>query len=405
MHRIVIVGGGFGGVAAAKAIKKNGLCNVHITLISEKPWLEYYGVLYRLIRGESADKVCLPLWMILGCCIQRCTDVITHIDPKTQTVRGTKGMYHYDTLILAPGSVPAYFNIPGMEEHAFTMRGAMDGMDIHERVIAQIATMAKAKSKKQSKQGRFVVIGGGPTGIEVAGEVLPLAQQTAYKYDIDPTHISVDLLEASEHIFPIAGQKASLRIQKRLEHLGVNVHLRTTVQAATSAGVILADGTRLEAATIIWTAGVAAHPLLRTIADVTLDKRGRIVVDELLRIPSHHNIFVLGDAASTPYSGMAQTAVYDGLFVARVLTAQHKRTRLPIYAPQAPAYAIPAGHRWSAVKLGSLHCYGIIGSVLRRAADLHVYMLLLPWRYVPAAFLGRLGGHYHSSSPSDRHVS
>lgn len=388
-HRVVIVGGGFGGVATAKALKKSGLCNLHITLISEKPWLEYYGVLYRLIRGESEDQVCLPLWMILGCCIRRITDVVQQIDPLKKIVKTKNGVYAYDTLVLAPGSIPAYFNIPGMEEHALTMRGAIDAMDIHERVITHIAAMAKEKGATQKKLGRFIVIGGGPTGIEVAGEIMPLAKETARKYDIDSSHISVDLLEASEHIFPIAGADASRRIQERLQALGVTVHVNAAVQSADASGVQLADGKRLEAATIIWTAGVKAHPILGTIPQAELDKRGRTIVDELLRIPAHPSIFVLGDAASTPYSGMAQTAVGDGLFAAKVIVATLTNKVIPTYVPKPPAYAIPAGHRWSAVKLGPVRVYGIFGSVLRRAADVHVYILLIPWKYIPAAFFGR----------------
>lgn len=388
-HRIVIVGGGFGGVTAVKALKKTGLQNLCITLISDKPWLEYYGVLYRLIRGESPDEACLPLPIMLGHGVHRVIDAVHRIDAAQKSVIGGKGSYHYDTLILAPGSVPSYFGIKGMEEHAMTMKCAADAVDIRERVIAQIAAMAKEKGAAKKRLGRFIVIGGGPTGIEVSGEILPLARETAWKYGIDASTISVDLLEAMDRLLPIAEEDTSERVKQRLQKLGVNVHLQCAVASADLSGVKLVDGKKIDAATIIWTAGVKAHPLLSTIDGLSLDRRGRAVVDKLLRVPKHPSIFVLGDCAATPYSGMAQTAVEDGIFVAKVIKSTLTRSPIPKYEAKKPAYAIPAGTMWSAVKFGPLRVYGILGSVLRRAADIHVYMLVLPWRHIPAAFFGK----------------
>lgn len=389
MHRIVIVGGGFGGVTAVKALKKSGLHNLCITLISDKPWLEYYGVLYRLIRGESPDEACMPLGLMMGCDVHRVIDEISSVDPTKKTVNGNKGSYAYDTLILAPGSVPSYFGIAGMQENALTMKSAAEAVDIRERVIAQVAKMAKEKGTMKKRLGRFIVIGGGPTGIEVSGEILPLARQTAEKYDIDMSTLSVDLLEAADRLLPIAEENTSSKVKKRLEKLGVHVRLQCAVASADASGVVLASGEKLDAGTIIWTAGVKANPLLATIPGLVLDKRGRAVVDEALRASGQPDIFVLGDCASTPYSGMAQTAVEDGIFVAKVIAATMKNKPLPTYKAKKPAYAIPAGTMWSAVKFGPLRVYGLLGSVLRRAADIHVYMLILPWRHIPAAFFGR----------------
>lgn len=389
VHRIIVVGGGFGGITTVKALQKSGLQNLCITLISDKPWLEYYGVLYRLIRGESPDEACMPLQLMVGPTVHRVIDEVTGIDPIKKKVMGGKNQYAYDTLILAPGSVPSFFGIPGMQENAMTMKSSVDAVEIRERVIAQVAAMAKEKGAAKKRLGRFVVIGGGPTGIEVAGEIMPLALETARKYAIDTSTLSVDLLEAADKLLPIAEETTSQKVKERLEKLGVNVHLQCAVSSADASGVTLAGGEKLEAGTIIWTAGVKAHPLISTIPGIALDKRGRALVDEMLRIPGHPEIFVLGDCASTMFSGMAQTAVEHGIFVAKIIVATMTNKPIPSYKEKRPAYAIPAGSTWSAVKFGPLRVYGLLGSVLRRAADIHVYMLILPWRYIPAAFFGK----------------
>jgi NADH:ubiquinone reductase (H+-translocating) len=393
MHRIVIVGGGFGGVTAAKELAKKQLDDCDITLISDKSHLEYYGVLYRLIRGESPDEACLPLDIILPRSIRRAVDSARDIDPVKKTVNGLRRTFTYDTLILAPGSVPSYFGIEGMDHHSITMKSASDAVAIRRRVIRQIRSMARETDPVRRRAlGRFIVIGGGPTGIEASGEILPLARKTAHRLGMSCRGISVTLLEAADRLLPSAEPHTSQKILERLHALGIAVRLRCAVSSADVAGVTLKDGQRLEAATILWTAGVKAHPLLETVEDLALDKRGRAVVDTLLRVPNHPDIFIVGDCAATPFSGMAQTAVEDGHFVSEVIAAMHRKKPMPVYKPKAPAYAIPAGTAWSAVKFGPLRVFGMAGAVMRRAADIHVYMLILPWRRIPAAFLGRSNG-------------
>jgi NADH:ubiquinone reductase (H+-translocating) len=388
-HRVVIVGGGFGGVTAAKALKQSGLRDIDITVISDKPHLEYYGVLYRLIRGESPDEACLPLRVVLGKGIRRVIDTVEKVDAAKKMVQGKHGSYIYDTLILAPGSVAAYFGIAGMEEQSITMKSAEEAVAIRRRVIRQVTAMVKAVGAERRRLGSFVVIGGGPTGIEAAGEILPLACKTAHRLGSCCCGISVTLLEGADRLLPTGEQTASQKILDRLRQLGVHVRLQCAVTAADNGSVTLTIGEQLNAATVIWTAGVKAHPLLETVAGLERDKRGRAVVDAFLRVPKHPEIFVVGDCAATQYSGMAQTAVEDGHFVAQVLKATLTKTVMPVYKPNPPAYAIPAGTMWSAVKFGPLRVYGLMGSVLRRAADIHVYMLILPWYRIPAAFFGR----------------
>ncbi len=369
-RKIVIVGGGFGGVTAALHSAKARLEDTSITLISDKTWLEYYGVLYRIMAGAHLSEACIPLKLIVGHLpIKIVTDSVKSINAAKKIVEGQSKTYAYDTLILAPGSVPSYFGIEGMDKHSMTLKHTGDALDLREKIL-------RGKGSKQ----RWIVIGGGATGIEVAGEIRHLSKGA----------IDVDMIEAMDRLLPFAEPTASEKILKRLQKLGVNVHLNTSVAKAGKGSVTLKDGTTMKGSVIVWTAGVKAHPLIAAIKGLEVDKRGRAVVDAHLRSKTHPDIFVLGDCASTPYAGMAQTAVDDGVFVAHVLKAQQSNSPAPTYKPRPPAYAIPAGPLWAAVKYGPLHVYGILGYMMRRAADIHVYMLILPWRYVPAAYFGRI---------------
>lgn len=366
-HRVVIVGGGFGGVTSALHLSKKHLKDTDITLISDKPHLEYYGVLWRLIGGAKLGEACIPLKLMLGSTVTINVDAITSINAKSKKVNGVKATYDYDTLILAPGSVSAYFNIPGMEEHSITMKSTAEALKI--RSIIQ----------KQKTAGPYVIVGAGPTGIEIAGEIMRLEPKA-----------DVHLIEAMDRVLPTIEPKASAKVLKRLQDLNIHVHLNTAVASADSKGITFKDGTTMNATTLMWTAGVKAHPLISSIPGLELDRRGRAMVDAQLRAKGQPDIFILGDCAVTQFSGMAQTAYEDGKHVANVIQAERSGGEAPAYKPVPPAYAIPAGPLWAAVKFGPLRVYGLLGYFMRRAADLHVYSLILPWHKVPAAFFGRI---------------
>lgn len=366
-HRIVIVGGGFGGVTAALHLSKKHLNDTEIILISDKPNLEYYGVLWRLVGGAKLGEACIPLKAMLGKNVTVDIDAITSINAKAKKVNGVKAAYDYDTLILAPGSVPAYFNIPGMEEHSITMKSAEEALKIR-RII-----------QSQKANGSYVIVGAGPTGIEIAGEIIRLVPAA-----------DVHLIEAMNRVLPSVEPKASAKVLKRLKDLKINVYVNTAVASADSTGITFKDGTKMSATTLMWTAGVKAHPLVSSIEGLESDSRGRATVDGQLRAKGQKDIFILGDCALTKFSGMAQTAHEDGKHVANVIAAEHAGKPAPAYKPVAPAYAIPVGPLWAAVKFGPLRVYGLLGYLMRRAADVHVYSLILPWHKVPAAFFGSI---------------
>lgn len=389
-HRILIVGGGFGGVAAARALAKRRLPDVEITVLTTHPWIEYYGVLYRLIGGGRLSQACIPLAIILPKSVKVVIDRAQSIDAIGKIVKGKNGAYQYDSLILSPGSEPAYFGIPGMDEHSFSMTNVHQTLRLGNDVRRDVAALRTAKGDEREGLGRFVVIGAGPTGIEISGEVMPYARALAREHGVDPSLIEVDLIEAADRLLPHVEPTASARVLKRLRSLGVNVMLNTPVASASEGSIQLKNGTVIRSSSIVWTAGAKASGLLASVVGIELDKRGRAAVNDHLQARGVHGIYVLGDCAATPYSGMAQTAFADGVFVADVIASSLVNKPLPLYTAAEPSYAIPAGPRWAEVKFFFIHASGFFGYVLRRAADIHVYMLIMPWRYVLAAFFGTI---------------
>lgn len=388
-YRVLIVGGGFGGVCAARELAKRRVPDVEITLMTDRPWIEYYGVLYRVIRGGPIPQACMPLKMVLQPEIRVVIDRAVSVDSSKKTVTGKGGTtLPYDTLVLAPGSEPAFFGIPGMQENAWPMMSAHNALRVKAAIPERIAAMKTAGDEERRVLGRFVVIGAGATGVETSPDLLLEAREQAKAAGLDPSFIRVDLIEAADRVLPLVEPKASAKTLARLRSLGVEVHLQTAVASATKNAVTLKDGTVIEAATILWTAGLKASPLLETVQGMERDKRGRAVVDEHLRAKGVADVYVVGDCASTTFAGMAQTAIDDGVFVARTFAALRTGRHAPHYDPAPPAYAIPAGPWWAAVKYKFIRAYGYPGYVLRRLADIHVYMLVMPWRYVFWSYTG-----------------
>ena len=388
-HRILIVGGGFGGVTAAQHLAKKNLPDVSITLLTDKPWLEYHSILYRVIAGGHPSESCIPLALVVpsSVTIVRGNMAQTDTVQKTVTTKDSQTL-PYDTLILAPGSEPSYFNIPGMQEHSITMKSVEDALALRQHVDDCVTAMVQADASGRAMLGHFVVIGAGPTGIEIAGDIIGSARALARSKGLDPSLIQVDLIEAADRVLPATEPVTSKKVEKRLRAMGVNVLLNTAVSSAEETVVHLKEGQAIETKSIIWTAGVKASTSLSSVTGLTLDKRGRATVDAQLQ--TMPNVFVLGDCAATPYAGMAQTAIEDGVFAAGVIEAELTGTSLPAYNPTQPAYAIPVGPHWAAVRYKGLHLYGFAGYIMRRAADMESYLLLLPFTRSIQAFFGKI---------------
>ncbi|MBI4101319.1 FAD-dependent oxidoreductase [Candidatus Microgenomates bacterium] len=377
--KVVIVGGGFGGVRVA--LKLAGDESFQVKLISDRSYFEYHAALYRSATGRSPLEVAIPLadFFERAQNVEVLKDSIDKLDAKKQIATGQSGAkYSYDVLILALGSVTQYFGIKGLKEYSFGVKS------IHE-ALALKRHLHEDLTKQEREPANYVVVGAGATGVELAAELTSYLKKVRRRHKVKQA-FKIDLVEAAEHVLPMLPVDMAAKVEGRLEQLGIKLFLSTSVKAETLAAIKLPRG-QIHSHTVVWTAGVTNHPFFKKYPGLfRLGHGDRVVVNDYLEAAD--NIYVIGDSAETPHSGMAQTALRDANFVAGNLKRSLRRQPRRPYRSQPPIYAIPVGPHWSAVLWGSLRIYGRLGWVMRRLADLRLYLKFLPprkalttWRY------------------------
>lgn len=367
---ITIVGGGFGGIKAALELAEEK--NNRITLITDKPDFQYYPALYSSATGHSHLESWVPLGTIFAGKhnIHVHIDTITSIDPAKKTLQGDSGKtYDYDQCILALGTVTTYFGIKGLETYAYGIKSEAEIKRLKQHIYTDIA-------ENHTMDKRYVVVGAGPTGVELAAALGSYLRRMCEHYGVKKLDIKIDLIEAAPRILPRMSERSSKKVQKRLEKLGVNVQVGKVVESATEDDLTV-SGNSIDSRTVIWTSGVANHPFYKANeAHFEFAKNGRIVVDDYMR--AGKNIYVIGDNAATPFTGLAQTALHDALFVAGNLKRQAKGKRLKKYKAVMPPVVVPVGEDWAVFEWHGLRLYGWMASLLRRAADFIGYNDMLP---------------------------
>ncbi len=362
-QRIVIVGGGFGGIKTALELAKY-TDKFDITLISERSDFWYFPTLYHTATGGTRHESSITIKHLLhGKDVKFVEGTAESVDraAKNLILKGKdKPAVPYDKLVLALGSVTNYFNIPGLPEFSYGVKSIGEAEELKRHLHQQIIDDGKPDLN-------YVIVGGGPTGIELAGNLGRYMQETLKRHGIDGRPVHVDLVEGAKHLMPRMPKSVGRAIERQLRSLGVKLYLGKAVQGET-ADELTVDGKPIRSHTVIWTAGQANNPFF-TANSFTLSPRKKALVDEFLRSYDDRSIFIIGDNAETQYSGMAQTAVYDAEFVAANFV--HELTGDPklAYKPKKPVYVTPAGHRWAAVEWGNFHFYGLLGWWLREAAD------------------------------------
>jgi NADH dehydrogenase len=396
--KIVIAGGGFGGIRSALALEAKRLRGVKIILVSQTPHFEYAAALYRVVTGRSPLEVCIPLREIFaGKNVEVAEDEIVAIDPAGKSMRGASGShYRYDYAIAAFGSETAYFGIPGLRERSFGFKSIPQALRLKKHLHEAFAAALKAGPDEKISAAHIVIVGGGASGVELAGELTLYAKSVARNHGLLPSFVTIDLIEAASRLVPSLPEDVSGRIEKRLRSLGINIFLNRTVMEEDIKKIHLKD-MEFKTETVIWTAGVKPHKMYGKIPGLELDKKGRAAVDRHLRAPKFPELFILGDGASTPYSGMAQTADHDGSYAADAIARAILKKPLVPYRPRAPIYAIPVGPGWAAVVKKNFRVYGMIGWWLRRSADFRYFLTILPFPKAILAF--RNGARIAESCP------
>ncbi len=369
--KITIVGGGFGGVKTALELAKHK--HNRITLISDKPDFQYYPALYGTATGRSH----LQSWVSLGSILANklnvdvIIDKIESVDPKAKTLTGATGnTYEYDNLVLALGSVTTYFGIEGLDHYAFGIKSETEIKNLKHHLYQQM-------SEERVMDKHYVIVGGGPTGVELAAALGLYIERLRQEYHLPKRKVVIDLVEASPRLLSRMHPKISERVQKKLESLGVNVETDKKVESATAEGLMV-SGKPLSSHTIIWTSGVANNPFFANNAEhFQLAKNGKIELNQHLR--TRDGIYIIGDNASTPYSGLAQTALHDALFVANNFKRRQASKLLKKYKPVKPPVVIPIGDDWAAFEWKFIRLFGWPAVMLRKAADMIGYHDILPF--------------------------
>ena len=320
---VVIVGGGFGGLSAARAL---GGRDVRVTLLDRRNHHVFQPLLYQVATaGLSAPDVAAPLRRILR--RHRNVTVLlaeaARIDAAGRTVVLTDGEMAYDYLILATGATHSYFGHDEWERFAPGLKSLEDALEIRRRMLLAFERAEREPERpRRAEWLTFVVIGGGPTGVELAGTLVEIARYTLRREfrHIDPSEARVILLEGLDRVLPPYPPDLSEKARQQLERLGVEVRTRSLVTAVGPEGVSLgAEG--LRARTVLWAAGVAASPLGRSLG-AAVDRVGRVKVQPDLSVPGHPEVFVVGDLAAfeqdgRPVPGVAPAANQMGGHAAR----------------------------------------------------------------------------------------
>ena len=343
-HRVVIIGSGFGGLFAAKHLRR---ADVDVTLIAKTTHHLFQPLLYQVATGIlSVGEIAPATRIILR--KQRNAEVllgdVVGIDLANKTVTSKlldwERVTPFDSLIVAAGAQQSYFGNDHFEAFAPGMKTVDDALELRGRILGAFEAAEVTTSEAERKRRlTFVVVGAGPTGVEVVGQIAELADRTlagAFR-TIDPTDARVILVEAASAVLPPMGPKLGLKAQRRLEKMGIEVKLNTMVTDVDYQGLtIKEDGeeTRIEAAVKVWSAGVQASPLGKQIAEQSegteVDRAGRVVVEPDLTVKGHPNVFVIGDLMSVPgVPGMAQGAIQGAVYATKQIKNELKNSADP----------------------------------------------------------------------------
>ncbi len=326
--RIVIVGAGFGGLAAAKALAD---ADVQVTVIDRANHHLFQPLLYQVATAAlSPEQIAQPIRHILRDAknITVELDEVVRIDPAAQEIIATDRRYPYDYLILATGARHSYFGHPEWEKDAPGLKSIDDALNIRDRLLLAFERAEKSDDPEERRKAlTFVIIGAGPTGVEMAGSIGEVARYTMVQdfRRIDPSQARVILIDAAPRVLPTFDETLSAKALEQLHRIGIEVRTGVGVKGVTPDGVQL-ENEFIPSSTVVWAAGNAASPLGKQLGGET-DRAGRVSITPELTVPGHPNLFVIGDLSSfthqggKPLPGVSPVAMQQGRHAARNILA------------------------------------------------------------------------------------
>jgi NADH:ubiquinone reductase (H+-translocating) len=370
--RVVIVGGGFAGLAAARALRH---ADAEVVLIDRRNHHIFQPLLYQVATAVlSPAEIAAPIRQ-LEVKQQNLTVFlaeITAVNLADRTVdAAVSGVgvrkVAFDYLVIATGMRPSYFGHDEFARYAPGLKTLNDAETIRAKILGAFEVAASTDDEaERARQMTFVLVGAGPTGVELAASLAQLVKVTLRGNfrRIDPAKASIILVDGAKRVLPTFTESVSRRVAKRLNKLGVKVLTDVKVETVDEQGVI-AGGTRIPSATVMWTAGVAASPIPKMLGTKT-DRAGRAVVDPFLKVADAPGVFVVGDAASVmqderPVPGVAQAAIQEGKYVGRLIAKELKgrKVKRPFRYFDKGNMAV-VGKNYAVLERGSLRTSGFL---------------------------------------------
>lgn len=381
MPRVVIVGAGFGGLQAARALRN---LPVQVTVIDRTNHHLFQPLLYQVATAVlPPNDITAPIREVLR--KQQNTEVlmaeVTGVDVQEQRVLMHGRSIPYDYLILATGAHESYFGHNEWKQFSSGLKSIAQALALRDKLLGAFeAAELETDPEKRRALLTFVLVGAGPTGVEMAGAIAELARQSLASdfHHINPKAARIILVEALPRILPAFPEGLAKKARAALNHLGVEVRTSSPVEEIDENGAVIA-GKRLDASTIIWTAGVAASPAGKWIGAET-DRAGRVRVNSDLSVPGHPNIFVIGDTASAsqdgkPLPGVAPVAMQAGRYVASVIAdvVAGKEHQQPFHYVNKGNLAT-VGRFFGIVDVGKVRLAGFLAWIIWLVV--HIYYLI-----------------------------
>jgi len=373
-HHVVILGGGFGGLYAAKELSR---ADFKVTLIDKRNFHLFQPLLYQVAAGWlSPGEIASPLRMVLNRYKNTYVYKATAVDilPEEKKVLLRDGEVDYDTLIVATGSSHHYFGHDEWAKTAPGLKTVEDALEMRRKILLSFEAAEREPDPEIQKEWMtFLIIGAGPTGVELAGTIGELAR-TTLKNDfrnINPADVIIILVEGLDRVLPTYPEKLSVKAEESLKDLGVMIRLGSMVTGIEGSKVSVqmnGETDTIQSKTILWTAGVKASFLGKVISDRTgaeIDKGGRVVVDSDLSVPGYPDIFVIGDLANfshrngEPLPGVAAVAMQEGRYVAGLIVKRRDGKKTGPFSYDDKGSLAIIGRNSAVADLGRIKLWGL----------------------------------------------
>ena len=434
MKKIVIVGGGYAGILTAKKLEKRFRRTeaVDISVIDRNPYHTMLTELHEVAAGRVGEESIRISYrkVFARRRIRFIHDTAESVDFETKTVRGKNGSYAYDFLVMAAGSRPAYFGIPGAAEYTWPLWSYDDAVGLHDHIVSSFR-MASSETDEQKKRKllTFYVVGAGFTGVEMAGELAEYAPFLCDVLEIERGLVSIYNVDALPRVVPNLPEKLSVKIQRRLEKMGVTVLLNTKVVEIGEGVIELErDGKRIknEAGTVIWVAGIEGAAIAQQACEhLRSQKRGRLVADAFLRSVDDPSVYIAGDnlyavpeGADAPVPQMVENCEQSADAVAHniwcAVTGDESKERMETYRPVFHGVMVSVGGRYGQARVGGkrrmVNLPSFFAMFVKHFINIVYFAQVLGWNKI-AGYLKHefftirnkrsfVGGHFSNRTPS-----